>query len=63
MARRMPDHTQSWREPLTEMVTLPLPALRQKEFTAAAKGSSPDEVKKAAAKIKQNCDSCHTVFK
>src|SRR5262249_7522048 len=33
------------------------------ERGAAAKANSAADVKKAAAKIKQNCDSCHTVFK
>jgi hypothetical protein len=33
------------------------------EFTAAAKAASVADLKKAATKIKQNCDSCHAVFK
>lgn len=33
------------------------------EFTAAAKAENAGDLKKAANKIKQNCDSCHTVFK
>jgi hypothetical protein len=33
------------------------------EFSAVAKSGSPADIKKAANKIKQNCDSCHSVFK
>jgi hypothetical protein len=33
------------------------------EFTTAAKGTSPAELKKAADKVKKSCDSCHAVFK
>jgi hypothetical protein len=33
------------------------------EFAVAAKGGSAAEVKKAANKVKQSCDSCHAVFK
>jgi cytochrome c556 len=33
------------------------------DFSAAAKASNVAELKKAASKIKQSCDSCHSVFK
>jgi len=33
------------------------------EFTAAAKGTSAADFKKAAAKVQQSCDNCHMVFK
>jgi hypothetical protein len=38
-------------------------AKSSEEFAVAAKGSSAADLKKAASKIKQNCDSCHAVFK
>jgi hypothetical protein len=38
-------------------------AKASEEFTAATKSASAADVKKSASKIKQNCDSCHAVFK
>jgi hypothetical protein len=38
-------------------------AKSSEEFAVAAKGSSAADLKKAASKVKQNCDSCHAVFK
>ena len=38
-------------------------AKASEDFAIAAKGASAADVKKTASKVKQNCDSCHAVFK